>query len=105
MIRRPPRSTLFPYTTLFRSMLPEEEGEHADIREDRGDEDDGDVRGVHQANRISTASSAGHAVGEGKLDPGRFDVGDEEEDRNRADQGDGEIGRLDDDLLDPSVCA
>src|SRR2546425_5853153 len=23
MIRRPPRSTLFPYTTLFRSMLPE----------------------------------------------------------------------------------
>src|SRR2546423_11203018 len=24
MIRRPPRSTLFPYTTLFRSMAPEE---------------------------------------------------------------------------------
>src|SRR5260370_37504765 len=24
MIRRPPRSTLFPYTTLFRSALPEE---------------------------------------------------------------------------------
>src|SRR3712207_8115883 len=24
MIRRPPRSTLFPYTTLFRSPLPEE---------------------------------------------------------------------------------
>src|SRR5258707_8460816 len=24
MIRRPPRSTLFPYTTLFRSMVPEE---------------------------------------------------------------------------------
>src|SRR2546429_1334059 len=23
MIRRPPRSTLFPYTTLFRSLLPE----------------------------------------------------------------------------------
>src|SRR2546430_8289248 len=23
MIRRPPRSTLFPYTTLFRSMVPE----------------------------------------------------------------------------------
>src|SRR5258708_18316736 len=28
MIRRPPRSTLFPYTTLFRSLL-----EHADRRE------------------------------------------------------------------------
>src|SRR5258706_2276872 len=27
MIRRPPRSTLFPYTTLFRSML-----DHADLR-------------------------------------------------------------------------
>src|SRR3989449_7698482 len=25
MIRRPPRSTLFPYTTLFRSVLPERE--------------------------------------------------------------------------------
>src|SRR5258708_27705369 len=30
MIRRPPRSTLFPYTTLFRSYLPsEDEGYHA----------------------------------------------------------------------------
>src|SRR5256886_16606008 len=26
MIRRPPRSTLFPYTTLFRSDVPEEDG-------------------------------------------------------------------------------
>src|SRR2546422_7299531 len=26
MIRRPPRSTLFPYTTLFRSRRPEREG-------------------------------------------------------------------------------
>src|SRR5256885_11077556 len=31
MIRRPPRSTLFPYTTLFRSQLPERV---ADRRED-----------------------------------------------------------------------
>src|SRR3712207_8415745 len=28
MIRRPPRSTLFPYTTLFRSKTREAEGEH-----------------------------------------------------------------------------
>src|SRR2546422_6399740 len=28
MIRRPPRSTLFPYTTLFRSRRPERQGEH-----------------------------------------------------------------------------
>src|SRR3712207_7631219 len=26
MIRRPPRSTLFPYTTLFRSALPSDQG-------------------------------------------------------------------------------
>src|SRR2546422_7871705 len=42
MIRRPPRSTLFPYTTLFRSLVvgadaAQEEGlrEHADLRERR----------------------------------------------------------------------
>src|SRR2546430_4922747 len=29
MIRRPPRSTLFPYTTLFRSLLLDEEHRHA----------------------------------------------------------------------------
>src|SRR3989440_10515574 len=30
MIRRPPRSTLFPYTTLFRSARPSRSGEHRD---------------------------------------------------------------------------
>src|SRR3712207_8101502 len=29
MIRRPPRSTLFPYTTLFRSQVPRPEGAEA----------------------------------------------------------------------------
>src|SRR5437899_3488523 len=82
-------------------MLPEQEGERADGREERRDEDDGDVRGVHQADRIPTASSAGHSVGEGELDAGRFDVGDEEEDPYRADQGDERIRRLYHDLLDP----
>src|SRR2546430_11177636 len=33
MIRRPPRSTLFPYTTLFRSMNPFLEAERARKRE------------------------------------------------------------------------
>src|SRR5256885_11041082 len=28
MIRRPPRSTLFPYTTLFRSVQPKTRGQH-----------------------------------------------------------------------------
>src|SRR5258705_4715487 len=43
MIRRPPRSTLFPYTTLFRSLLLEERKVvaqpvevHAAVRIDRG---------------------------------------------------------------------
>src|SRR2546422_11560677 len=37
MIRRPPRSTLFPYTTLFRSRLAEEgRGGRLDVCEDPG---------------------------------------------------------------------
>src|SRR5437899_9449117 len=32
MIRRPPRSTLFPYTTLFRSLANQGTGTYADIR-------------------------------------------------------------------------
>src|SRR3712207_7066224 len=35
MIRRPPRSTLFPYTTLFRSLLAHEHAVH--VHEPRGD--------------------------------------------------------------------
>src|SRR2546427_7024443 len=34
MIRRPPRSTLFPYTTLFRSACRDHAGEHQDRREE-----------------------------------------------------------------------
>src|SRR2546429_4082852 len=32
MIRRPPRSTLFPYTTLFRSHVSRERGHSCDLR-------------------------------------------------------------------------
>src|SRR2546427_1216312 len=32
MIRRPPRSTLFPYTTLFRSRVREKAGRRPDLR-------------------------------------------------------------------------
>src|SRR3712207_7676844 len=31
MIRRPPRSTLFPYTTLFRSSLPDASSNHSSM--------------------------------------------------------------------------
>src|SRR5438093_2097913 len=34
MIRRPPRSTLFPYTTLFRSRTPRELAEAVQVTED-----------------------------------------------------------------------
>src|SRR3712207_7851272 len=34
MIRRPPRSTLFPYTTLFRSLLERVGRERADVLDD-----------------------------------------------------------------------
>src|SRR5262245_64297238 len=50
MIRRPPRSTLFPYTTLFRSLLAAQVGRRADPAVREGDlvgagalEDLGDV--------------------------------------------------------------
>src|SRR3712207_1648850 len=46
MIRRPPRSTLFPYTTLFRSVADREEGEEHPplggveaVDDQRGDQD------------------------------------------------------------------
>src|ERR1041384_8749069 len=40
MIRRPPRSTLFPYTTLFRSIAAEE-AHRVDVPRSVGDHDDG----------------------------------------------------------------
>src|SRR2546430_8768809 len=44
MIRRPPRSTLFPYTTLFRS-LRREGGE---VHPQGSGEEGGDARGLHE---------------------------------------------------------
>src|SRR5947209_12413744 len=53
MIRRPPRSTLFPYTTLFRSGRFRQAA-----RRDRGDLD--------QGHRQSAAAAAGHRSGSGR---------------------------------------
>src|SRR5204862_6230508 len=41
MLRRPPRSTLFPYTTLFRSSNPESPDRHRHRRRNGIGEDDG----------------------------------------------------------------
>src|SRR2546430_10621549 len=49
MIRRPPRSTLFPYTTLFRSLLrdPHRGRAHVVLRRRRGRRGDRGGRGRH----------------------------------------------------------
>src|SRR3712207_7623585 len=72
MIRRPPRSTLFPYTTLFRSPRRERLDQDADAR---GTEDEqqgcqrgqGEVRGLDHQSVPSTGASgetpAGSEIG------------------------------------------
>src|SRR5436305_6442144 len=59
MIRRPPRSTLFPYTTLFRSRQQQDRG--AEQRRQIGCEAIADA-GRHQADRLQADDEA---VGEG----------------------------------------
>src|SRR5437588_6606373 len=54
MIRRPPRSTLFPYTTLFRSRRPGESH--------RGRPGHDDVRGPGRRDRKSTRLNSSHTV-------------------------------------------
>src|SRR3712207_8753442 len=72
MIRRPPRSTLFPYTTLFRSALGREQDDAAHVPElERGLRVDGeerlldraDVRPelLNQRDRKSTRLNSSHA--------------------------------------------
>src|SRR3989442_12738330 len=56
MIRRPPRSTLFPYTTLFRSALGLPTGAHAH-RARRGD-----GRGARSEEHTSELQSRPHLV-------------------------------------------
>src|SRR2546422_7436407 len=55
MIRRPPRSTLFPYTTLFRSRPRGGLGPRGKSREGTGSES---VVGRHRATRASCLSGA-----------------------------------------------
>src|SRR3989454_6120427 len=55
MIRRPPRSTLFPYTTLFRSALLEHVGAHGDLERERRvllDEQHGDAARVDPLDHV-----------------------------------------------------
>src|SRR5260221_10403124 len=62
MIRRPPRSTLFPYTTLFRSHLPggRQDGPGGHHRGDRGPGDgpgrDSDARSEEHTSELQSHS-------------------------------------------------
>src|SRR3712207_7074858 len=72
MIRRPPRSTLFPYTTLFRSVRPAAGGDAADPEEARRHADRDHARPARgaarraavrrgQGDRKSTRLNSSHA--------------------------------------------
>src|SRR2546430_12062917 len=59
MIRRPPRSTLFPYTTLFRSAHDEHRSARPDHRAPRPDRRVGAVARAHPASRKRLAVQSG----------------------------------------------
>src|SRR2546430_10595143 len=52
MIRRPPRSTLFPSTPLFRSILRRPEAYHARLREAAGAGATGAAVSIHEQTRV-----------------------------------------------------
>src|SRR5256885_5973266 len=60
MIRRPPRSTLFPYTTLFRSPLAHPVADRVAGEEPQEARDDADR--THEPDRKSTRLNSSHLV-------------------------------------------
>src|SRR2546426_7244811 len=60
MIRRPPRSTLFPYTTLFRSRLAAARLLRRGARHQRDDADDGLLARDHRPDAGGRARSEEH---------------------------------------------
>src|SRR2546426_2026768 len=60
MIRRPPRSTLFPYTTLFRSPEPDRAGPPGAARLDRGEQGEG-RQGDYRARRGGVEGGGGRS--------------------------------------------
>src|SRR5258708_20899434 len=73
MIRRPPRSTLFPYTTLFRSMLAREALGDELVREHLAGGIDRRARAMHarRAFRVPRRAVGAHALHPHRL-AGRF---------------------------------
>src|SRR5690349_23486608 len=64
MIRRPPRSTLFPYTTLFRSLRPARHQlrEAGDRREEDGRAQGRHREAVHGRHRVAVQGQQGGAL-------------------------------------------
>src|SRR2546427_9387812 len=65
MIRRPPRSTLFPYTTLFRSRLEDDESVEQSHREHEHEVDpvqEEDVKGCEDRGHVEEAAARAEAV-------------------------------------------
>src|SRR2546427_2220600 len=72
MIRRPPRSTLFPYTTLFRSEKPAVDGNVAAIHVEHDDVTGGDAHdGVPGAAAQQVSARSAHARPSLGLNPDR----------------------------------
>src|SRR3712207_6761793 len=76
MIRRPPRSTLFPYTTLFRSFLAHFVADVVELRAPhgaaRGDFDLGDLRGVEREDPLHVHAEGVLPYREGLVDAAAF---------------------------------
>src|SRR3712207_7393552 len=68
MIRRPPRSTLFPYTTLFRSQPPTQTGPAQDGRRQGRHQDAGPHRDQHVGVPTSSPGRSCTLRGRGRSD-------------------------------------
>src|SRR2546425_3896596 len=62
MIRRPPRSTLFPYTTLFRSEHMRVDPRHRDVRADAEDDERGKQEQQRSEEHTSELQSLAYLV-------------------------------------------
>src|SRR3712207_7134462 len=65
MIRRPPRSTLFPYTTLFRSLRQRAPAEHRFVDRDDLLREQGLVEMSHGAPAVAASAAPQHALERG----------------------------------------
>src|SRR3712207_8734300 len=80
MIRRPPRSTLFPYTTLFRSVDDQRDVAHAGVDRRRRVEDVAEERRAAVVRRVAVARAQAEVLGD--VQRGHAVVGRRREERS-----------------------